>query len=459
MSIKYLSFFLVLLSVYTLTDPSSFSNYDQIKQTKVQLNFNVDFKDKTIHVTEKLHLEGQMYGEVIVLDTKDLIIESIIDSDTGEPLKYEIDHLHKLAALGTPLKIYKSYIYKQKVTILIKCRSGPSAEGVQFLTNNQTFGRDNPFMFTQGESILVRTIFPIQDTPAVKLTVDASVTVPDPLVGVYAGIYTSEIKEGNTITYFYKQEVVIPSYLIALAAGKLEKKPIYESQNITILAYAEKEILNQTVEEFSETKEFLEQAEKYAGPYVWKQYNLLVLPPSFPFGGMENPCLTFVTPSIIAGDKSLAAVILHEISHSWSGNLVTMDTWSDFWMNEGFTMFLQRKITEIKYGTDRALISAQSGLKILKEEIQSVGESHEFTKLHCDVIGRNPEDAFNQVPYEKGYNFVYYIEQLVNTHCQENKFNDIIKKYFSEYAYKSIDYRQLVSFLKTIFFSIIFYSS
>ena len=167
---------------------------------------------------------------------------------------------------------------------------------------------------------------------------------------------------------------------------------------------------------------------------------------------MENPCLTFVAPSIIAGDKSLASVVIHEISHSWTGNLVTMNQWSDFWINEGYTMFLQRKIFEKLYNKDRALISAQSGLKTLAEDIRSIGESHEFTKLHYNIIGRTPEDAFNEVPYEKGYNFLYYLENLLNSSKPKERIDDLFQnftqKYIKNFSYQSIDYKDFIEFFK-----------
>ena len=202
MSIRYFSFYLLLLSICSLTDPSSFSNYDQIKQTKVKLNININFEEKIIDVEEKLYMKAEIDGEVIVLDTNQIEILSIIDSDTGDSLPYKLDYLHSIKSLGTPLKIYKTYKKGDIIVFVIKCKSSKSAEGIQFLKEEQTFGRKYPYMYTQGQSIFVRTMFPIQDSPEVKLTVDASLTIPKPLVGVYSGIYQSQIDNGQTTTFF-----------------------------------------------------------------------------------------------------------------------------------------------------------------------------------------------------------------------------------------------------------------
>ncbi|MCQ2818400.1 MAG: M1 family metallopeptidase [archaeon] len=441
MQIGKIIFLLGLSFISSLTDPSSFSNYDQIKQTKLEVNFDVNFEEKIFYVTEKLYLTAVKSGEVIVLDSKAILIDSVMDSNTGEEVPFELDNLNSLTPLGTPLKIYINYKEGDEVILLIKSRTTSGSEAVQFLDKEITEGKIYPYMFTQCESILARTVLPIQDTPAIKLTVAASITVPKPLFAVYAGIYKSKIEKATTTTYFYEQNVPIPSYLIALAAGAIEERII--SDRIKI--YAEKEVVDKAAVEFSETESFIQAAESYIFDYEWGEYNLLILPSSFPFGGMENPCLTFVTPSIIAGDKSLASVVAHEISHSWSGNLVTMEQWSDFWLNEGFTMFIQRKITQILYGDDRMKISAQGGYRILADEIKETwGETNEFTKLEPNLIGRSPEESFGEVPYEKGYHFLYYLENLVNSNSDRDTFKVILQDYFREYKFKSIRYSDFV---------------
>ena len=292
-------------------------------------------------------------------------------------------------------------------------------------------------MYSQCQSILGRELIPIQDTPAVKMPVSVSITVEKPLLGIVAGIYQTEIDNGNTTTYFYEMKVPIPSYLIAIAAGDIAKKNISDRCNV----YAEKEVVEKAAREFEDTEKFVELAEAYISPYEWGEYNILVLPPSFPFGGMENPTLTFVTPALIAGDKSLASVIAHEISHSWSGNLVTNENWADFWLNEGFTMFIQRKIIQYFQDLDMAKLDAMVGLSELRDDIISFGESKSFTSLQPYLIGRNPEDCFNKIPYEKGFNLLYYLETLVNTEFNDvYKFRKFMRSYFEHFKYGVVKY-------------------
>jgi len=429
-----LLFILLLINSSFSKDISTFSNYEIIQQTKLEANFKVDFEQKVIHGKVKIYFTSIKDGEVIVLDTRALSINSIIDSDTGEELEFVIDTQYDLDANGVPLKIYKEYSKGDNIAILIDYDTTDGGSAVQFLDKEQTTGKQYPFMFTQCESILCRELLPIQDTPAVKITTSMGITVPKPLLALDSGIYQSKIDNGDTVTYFYEQKIPIPSYLIALAAGAIEERVISDRSKV----YGEKELVDLAADEFDGIENFLQIAEAYVSPYVWGEYNLLILPSSFPFGGMENPTLTFVTPSLLAGDKSLANVVAHEISHSWSGNLVTMDNWSDFWLNEGFTMFLQRKITEKTDDLDLAKLDAMVLYNTLSEDIQRFGESKSFSSLRPYLVGRHADDAFSQVPYEKGYNFLFYLETIVNKESDIDLFRKILRKYFAKFEYKSI---------------------
>ena len=429
-----LLFILLLINSSFSKDISTFSNYEIIQQTKLEANFKVDFEQKVIHGKVKIYFTSIKDGEVIVLDTRALSINSIIDSDTGEELEFVIDTQYDLDANGVPLKIYKEYSKGDNIAILIDYDTTDGGSAVQFLDKEQTTGKQYPFMFTQCESILCRELLPIQDTPAVKITTSMGITVPKPLLALDSGIYQSKIDNGDTVTYFYEQKIPIPSYLIALAAGAIEERVISDRSKV----YGEKELVDLAADEFDGIENFLQIAEAYVSPYVWGEYNLLILPSSFPFGGMENPTLTFVTPSLLAGDKSLANVVAHEISHSWSGNLVTMDNWSDFWLNEGFTMFLQRKITEKTDDLDLTKLDAMVLYNTLSEDIQRFGESKSFSSLRPYLVGRHADDAFSQVPYEKGYNFLFYLETIVNKESDIDLFRKILRKYFAKFEYKSI---------------------
>ena len=425
-------------------DPSTFSNYDQITQTSIEGNYKIDFNTSIITGKVKIYFKAQMDGEVIILDTNELTILSVIDSNTGYDLEWKLDTKHSLDSLGTPLKIYKEYTTNETVPILINYQTSPTGAGIQWLKPEMTSGKIHPYMFTQCAFIYCRMLLPCQDTPSAKVIVSTSITVPKPLVALNSGIYKSSIENANTTTYFYYQRLPIPTYLIAIAVGNLEGRKISERTTV----YAEPEEVDKAAFEFSDTDKFIQIAEAYTFAYEWGEYNILVLPPSFPYGGMENPCLTFVTPSLIAGDKSLVNTIAHEISHSWAGNLVTMSTWTDFWLNEGFAMLLQRKIETELYGTEVAKLSSQIGYFTLTEQILNFGESHDYTSLHPYLVGVNFDDAFSDIPYEKGYNFLYHIEQLINNEAKEDLFKIIIRAYFTEFKYKTITYIAFRTFIE-----------
>ena len=433
---------LLLINISFSKDTNTFSNYEIIKQTKIEANFDVDFDNKVIHGKIKSYFTALKDGEVIVLDSRALSINSIIDSDTGEDLEFIVDKQYDLDANGVPIKIYKEYSKGDNIAILINYDTTNDGSAVQFLSKEQTTGKLYPYMFTQCESILCRELLPIQDTPAVKITTYIGITVPKPLFALNSGIYQNKIDNGNSTTFFYEQKIPIPSYLIALAAGAIEERVISDRCKV----YGEKELVDKAAEEFDGIENYIQLAEAYVSPYVWGEYNLLILPSSFPFGGMENPTLTFVTPSLLAGDKSLANVVAHEISHSWSGNLVTMDSWSDFWLNEGFTMFIQRKIIEKTDDLDLAKLDAMVMYNTLSEDIQRFGESKSFSSLRPYLVGRHADDCFSEVPYEKGFNFLFYLENIVNKESEIDLFRKILRKYFNNFAYKSIKTDDFINF-------------
>lgn len=444
-----ISYIIILIFLFNITlskDISTFSNYKIIQQTNIEVNFDIDFTQKIINGNPKIYFKALSYGEVIVLDTKALNIYSVIDSDTGEKLNFTLDEQYKLSSLGVPLKIYKEFNKDDLITIVIKFSTTSECTAIDWLDPEQTSGKIYPFMYSQCQSIYCRELLPVQDTPAVKMPVYIGVTVVKPLLGLVGGIYRSEIDNGDTVTYFYEQKIPIPSYLITIAAGDLEMRQISDRTKI----YAEREIVDKAAYEFSDTENYIELIEQYTFAYEWGEYNILVLPPSFPFGGMENPCLTFVSPSFIAGDKSLSWVIAHEISHSWSGNLVTMENWSDFWLNEGFTMFLERKIIERFLDKDMAKLNAMVSYSSYKDDVYAFGESKSFTSLRPYLVGRHPDDSFCTVPYEKGFNFVYYLENLINSNDDEGKdvFMIFMRRYLKEFKYGVVDYYQFRNYFE-----------
>ena len=442
-----ISFLLIIVFTLKITlqkEINTFSNYEIIRQTKIEANFFVDFSEKIVNGKVKIYFEAEEDGEVIILDTKALIIDSIIDSDTGEELEYKIDKYYKLEAMGVPLKIYKQYNKGDYVAILINYSTTKDGIALDWLNPEQTFGKKYPFMYSQCQAILARELLPIQDTPAIKMPFSASITVAKPLLGLMGGIYQNEIDNGETTTYFYEQKIPIPSYLIAIAAGDISQRKISDRVRV----YSEKEIVDKAAYEFGDTENFIQIAEAYVSPYEWGEYNLLILPSSFPFGGMENPTLTFLTPSLITGDRSLASVVAHEISHSWTGNLVTNENWPDFWINEGFTMFLERKIIESFKDLEMAKLDAMVGYSSYTDDVYAFGESRSFTRLRPELLGKNPDDAFNKVPYEKGFNLLYYLENLINPKSDIDMFRKFMRKYILNFKYGVVKYETLRSFFE-----------
>eukprot|EP01118_Nematostelium_gracile_P019339 TRINITY_DN893_c0_g2_i1.p1 TRINITY_DN893_c0_g2~~TRINITY_DN893_c0_g2_i1.p1 ORF type:complete len:459 (-),score=99.12 TRINITY_DN893_c0_g2_i1:65-1441(-) len=273
-------------------------------------------------------------------------------------------------------------------------------------------------------------MLPCQDAPSVKVTYSARVIVPSPLIAVMSAISISSTTKESKTQFEFEQKVPISSYLFALAVGLLESQEIGPRTKV----WTEKSQLEAAAFEFSETEKFMQVAEQLMGPYEWGRYDLLVLPPSFPYGGMENPCLSFLTPTLIAGDRSNADVVAHELSHSWTGNLVTNKTWEHFWLNEGFTVFAERKIYGKLHGEKERHFSAILGYNDLQNSIQQFGADHEFTKLVPNLNGMDPDDAFSSVPYEKGFNFLFYLETLVGF---EN-FEKFLKDYIQQHKFKCL---------------------
>ena len=237
--------------------------------------------------------------------------------------------------------------------------------------------------------------------------------------------------KNETGSYHFEMKQPIPSYLLALAVGDVEFKRVSNRAGI----YAERTVLDSAVWEFADLEKMIHGAEELYGAYLWERYDVLVLPPSFPFGGMENPRLTFATPSILAGDRSLTSLIAHELAHSWSGNLVTNRTWNDFWLNEGFTVYFEHRIMEKLYGRDYAEMLALLSLQDLRETIQSLKDENLYadTKLKLDLAGRNPDDGVTDIAYNKGYFFLRLFEERYG----RERFDSFLKHYFSSNAFKS----------------------
>ncbi|MCK5942008.1 MAG: M1 family metallopeptidase, partial [Planctomycetes bacterium] len=363
-----------------------------------------------------------------VVDTDDLHVREVLDQD-GEALPFAIAERSD-EWLGSPLEIT---LADDTERVKIVYQTSPTAEAMQWLSPEQTDGKEHPFLFTQGQAILTRSWIPLQDSPAVRVTWNARITAPRPLRTVMSADYRS--RRGDTTTFRMTRPV--PSYLIALACGDLAARPV----SGRCAVWAEPGIVDRATEELDDLERMVGACEELFGPYRWGRYDVLFLPPSFPFGGMENPCMTFATPTILAGDKSLVALIAHELAHSWSGNLVTNATWRDFWLNEGFTVYLEQRIMEHVYGEDRAAMEIALGMQGLQKELLDLPA--EDQRLHIDLTGRNPDDGMTAVAYDKGAAFLRRLEQVYG----RARMDRFLRAWFDEHAFRSVTTATFLRFL------------
>lgn len=413
-------------------DPNSYSNPDEVAVTHLDVSLNVDFEHKVLIGEVNLTIEKKKDdAHTLVLDAREIKIKEISDKESGTKLDYNIEKddpvFGSKLTVKLPSKLGKNGIVK------IEYETSPSASALQWLSPQQTAGGKHPYLFSQCQAIHCRSVIPCQDSPAVKVTYSAQIRAPEDLVVLMSAVREGEpslVGNGLKLHKFH-QKVPIPSYLFAIAVGALESHRLSPRCQV----WSEKEFVDQAAYEFAETEKMLSIAEDICGEYVWGVYDLLVLPPSFPFGGMENPCLTFVTPTVLAGDRSLADVVAHEISHSWTGNLVTNKNFEHFWLNEGFTMFVERKILARLIHPDQRKFSAFCGLKDLRDAINTRGPNDPMTCLVPDLRSVSPDDSFSVVPYEKGHTFLYYLEELAGG---PEKFDPFLRAYLQKFKYKSI---------------------
>lgn len=408
-------------------DVHSFSNADKVRVTHCSLRLAVSFAGRILEGTARLSVERTGQKAPLVLDTRDLEIESV--QCNGTPVEFELGPRDPI--LGSALSVDLPLAAD---TVDIRYATRPAASGLQWLNPEQTAGKRDPFLFSQNQSIHARSWIPLQDSPGVRITYDARIQAPDNLHVLMGARHKS--KEGAE--HFFRMDLAIPPYLIALAIGNLDFAPLGARTGI----YAEPPVLAAAAREFEDTERLVEAVERLYGPYRWGRYDLLVLPPSFPFGGMENPCLTFATPTVIAGDKSLVSLVSHELAHSWSGNLVTNATWRDFWLNEGFTTYLENRIQEEVYGREQALMEQVLDRREIEKDLREFALADQI--LHIDLTGRDPDEGCTHVPYIKGSLFLRQIEQAIGRPA----FDHFLRSYFDHFAFRSITTAEALAYLR-----------
>lgn len=401
---------------------SSFTNADQVTTTHAEIHLQLDFPTKLVHGTVTYQFVSLTDGLTrVILDTKHLIIKSIQSVQS-----WTMGQTHEV--IGTPLIIELSspVAAHQQFKLSIDYQTTDKCTALTWMSPSNTSGKKHPFCFTQCEAIHCRTLLPVQDSPQVKFTIDYSIVVNEPYTVAAGAIFKNIVDQPNNKRAFLSSlKIPIPAYLVAFAAGNIVSQEIGPRSKV----YCEPEILEASVYEFGETETFLSTAESLLTPYEWEEYNILVLPGSFAYGGMENPTLTFMTPTLIAGDRSLTSTVGHEIAHSWTGNLVTNRNWEHFWLNEGFTVYVERKILERMFGVPVAHMHGLVGRKGLQEAVDFYGADSNFTRLNLDLGDIDPDDAFSRVPYEKGYTFLMVLQQKVG----EDRFLAFLRDYINRF--------------------------
>ncbi|MCB0737411.1 MAG: M1 family metallopeptidase [Bacteroidetes bacterium] len=416
-------------------DPHSFANSKECTVKHLDWEINIDFNAKILKGVAHWKIENKTGTNQLILDSRNLEIEKVTLNGEAET-EFTLSAPHQVEVFGSALIIN---ITPETQVVNIHYSTPKNAAALMWLEAEKTNGKRQPFLFTQSQAVLARTWIPCQDGPGVRFSYTADVTAPkDILVCMSAENPQKKSEDGK---YHFEMHQPVPSYLMALVAGDLEFRSIGQRTGI----YAEPEMADAVEYEFGLMQQMLEKAEALYGKYRWEQYDVVVLPPSFPFGGMENPRLTFATPTVVVGDRSLTSLIAHELAHSWSGNLVTNATWNDFWLNEGFTVYFEQRIMEEVYGRDYSEMLALNSYNGLLEEIAEFEQDghSEATHLKLNLKEEDPDEGLTSIAYDKGYLFLRMLEE---TYGRE-PFDAFLKEYFNTHAFGVMTTEEFVEYL------------
>ncbi len=417
-------------------DPHSYTEDNHAQVVRLIWNARVDFDARALFAEATLELDGPARGGALDLDTRGLAIEAVSD-DAGRAVPFELGGEEKI--LGSRLSLNLA-AGTRKVTIRYRTEGESSA--LQWLTPEQTAGGAHPYLFSQCQAIHARSVVPLQDTPSRRITFEATLTVPRALRGLMAAGFVGREERDEVAIERWSMPQAIAPYLLAFAVGDLASRDVGAGTRV----WAEPAVVDIARKEFSEVDKLLDAGERLFGPYAWERFDILVMPPSFPYGGMENPRLTFVTPTLLAGDKSQVRVIAHELAHAWTGNLVTNANAEHFWLNEGWTRYAELRITEEVEGRESAaLLAALCRIDLDQAVAKFVSEGRgELTRLRTHLEGVDPDDVFSVVPYDKGELFLRAIERQVG----RERFDRFAKRYLDRFRFGAVTTEQFIALVE-----------
>ncbi len=413
-------------------DAHTHARPEEISVRHLDLDVQVDFDARQIRGVASLELVHHARADSVILDVRQMDIHRVTLDEDSRSVTYRLGPADPILgqALIIPVKA-------ETRTVHIYYATHPDAAGLQWLSPDQTAGKRRPYLYSQSQPILARSWVPCQDSPGIRITYRATVRVPRGMLALMSARNPRQLSPDGA--YHFEMPQPVPPYLLALAVGDIRFQALSERSGV----YAEPPVVSKAAWEFAETEKMIQAAESLYGPYRWERYDILVLPPSFPFGGMENPRLTFATPTVLAGDRSLTSLVAHELAHSWSGNLVTNATWNDFWLNEGFTTYFERRIMEALYGRSYSEMLAQLGYQDLKATIAEMGEKNPDTRLYVELKGRDPDEGITNIPYEKGYFFLRMLEE----HFGRKRWDAFLREYFDTFAFQSMSTARFIQYL------------
>jgi len=415
-------------------DPHSYTDLEQGITESIELKLDIDFDRKILSGTIRLHLKAPAEG-VFDLDTRALKINDCRTVE-GVPIQWELGDEDEI--FGQRMRLA---LPADTRDIEINFETTDKSTALDWLEPTQTAGGRLPYLYSQCQPHHARSIFPCQDSPQVRFRYRAELTVPRAFTAVMAAapMGVEEDQQTGIRRFLFEMPQPIPSYLTAFAVGDIASRDLSDRVRI----WAEPEVLEQAAWEFAEVDSMIGVAEGIFGPYAWDRYDMLVMPFSFPYGGMENPRLTFLTPTLLAGDRSLVNVVAHELAHSWTGNLVTNATMEDFWINEGFTVWAERRILEALEGSEYAALHAAIGRNSLNEALERFGKDSPYTRLKTPMEGVDPDEVYSEIPYEKGFLFVSLLENTLGREV----WNGVISKYIERFRFQSITTEVLLAFI------------